>query len=115
VAWLEANREQMRGEPGRDGERGLIGVPSEPELQAVIDTWVARNDDRIRNLIVQIVREQLKSEGKGFDSSAIERRLTSLETKPLTVVITEDGKVKDREDYLPGEPVVFDIARLRSK
>jgi hypothetical protein len=115
VAWLEANRSQLKGDPGRDGERGLIGVPSEPELQAVIDTWVARNDDRIRGLIVEIVREQLKSEGKAFDSTAIEKRLAAIEKKPLTVVITEDGKIKDEETYLPGEPVVFDLARLRAK
>ncbi len=112
VAWLEANREQLKGDPG---ERGLIGVPSEPELQAVIDTWVARNDDRIRDLIVQIVREQLQAEGKSFDSTAIEKRLTAMEKRPLKVVITEDGKIKDEEDYLPGEPVVFDLARLRAK
>jgi hypothetical protein len=115
VAWLEANRDQLRGRDGEPGERGLIGVPSEPELQAVIDTWVARNDDRIRGLIVEIVREQLKSEGKAFDSTAIEKRIAVIEKRPLQVVITEDGKVKDSESYLPGEPVVFDLARLRAK
>jgi hypothetical protein len=104
------------GEPGPTGERGLIGVPSEPELQAVIDTWVSRNDDRIRALVAELIREQMRANpGEKFDSAAIEKRLTSLEKKPLTVVITENGKVKDEETYLPGEPVVFDLARLRGK
>jgi len=113
VAWLEANRDQLRGRDGEPGERGLIGVPSEPELQAVIDTWVARNDDRIRGLIVEIVREQLKSEGKAFDSTAIEKRITAIEKRPLKVVIAADGKIKDQADYLPGEPVVFDLRRIK--
>jgi hypothetical protein len=109
VAWLEQNRDQLRG------ERGLIGVPSEPELQAVIDTWVERNDDRIRALVAEVVREQLKSEGKAFDSTAIEKRLSVLEKRPLKVILTEAGKIKDEENYLPGEPVVFDLERLRGK
>ncbi len=65
--------------------------------------------------MAEVVREQLKSAPKGSDTSGLEKRLAELEKRPLKVVITEDGKVKDQESYLPGEPVVFDLARLRAK
>lgn len=119
AAWLEANREQLRGEPGRDGkdgpagERGLIGVPSEAELQAVIDTWVQRNEPRIRELVAEVVREQLRGMPHA-DVSAIESRLTAVENRPIRVILSEGGKIRDDETYQPGEPLVFALERLRS-
>ncbi len=55
-------------------------------------------------------RDQLKG-----DTKEIEKRLKALETRPLKVIITEGGKIKDEENYLPGEPVIFDLARLKAK
>jgi len=126
VAWLESNREALRGEPGRDGqngadgrdgipgERGLIGVPSEAEITAVVDTWVGRNDPKIKEYIRQIVREQVSQLPGSSLSAEFETRLTAVESRPLRMILTNDGKTIDDETYAPGEPVVLDLKRLRS-
>ena len=87
------------GTPGQPGERGLIGVPSEEQIAAVVDTWVARNDVRIRQYITDIIQTEQLAE------------------TPQRVLIV-DGKtntVLDDETYQPGEPIVLDIQRLLLK
>ncbi len=89
-AWLDANRDSIRGPAG-------TGVDPKQVEQIVIQ-WLEAN------------RSQINSE-----TSDLKSRVSALEKRPLKVVITEDGKIKDQEDYLPGEAVVFDLARLRGK
>jgi hypothetical protein len=113
--WLEANREQLRGEPGpagrdgvdgQQGERGMIGVPSEEEIAAVIDLWIQRNDPRIREFVKQVVREEFAGD--------MDARVTALEARRLRMMIV-DGKAKtviDDETYGPGEPVILDLRRF---
>lgn len=90
------------GRDGADGQDGADGSGPDPEyVQQIVISWLEQN------------RDQLK--GDAANTKELEKRLKALETRPLKVIITEDGKVKDQENYLPGEPVVFDLARLRAK
>lgn len=90
------------GRDGADGQDGADGPGPDPEyVQQIVISWLEQN------------RDQLK--GDAANTKELEKRLKALETRPLKVIITEDGKVKDQENYLPGEPVVFDLARLRAK
>jgi hypothetical protein len=143
--WLEANREQLRGDPGKPGERGpegaagrtvskemateiitqwlesnkdqlrgergLIGVPSEAEIAAVIDTWIERNDPRIREFVREVIREESQQQSSGD----VDARLTALEARRLRMMIVDGSSksVLDDETYDPGEPVILDIRRLR--
>jgi hypothetical protein len=103
--WLESNKDQLRG------ERGLIGVPSEAEIAAVIDTWIERNDPRIREFVREVIREESQQHSSGdFDA-----RLTALEARRLRMMIVDGSSksVLDDETYDPGEPVILDIRRLR--
>jgi len=118
--WLEANMDQLKGDPGapgkdgrdgKPGERGLIGVPSEKEIAAVIDLWISRNDAKIRQYIRQVIQEQ----GEAPESGELEERLTRLEKQKLRMMVV-DGETKnvlDDESYAPGEPVILDIRRLK--
>jgi hypothetical protein len=90
------------GPAGKDGRDGADGSGPDPEyVQQIVISWLEQN------------RDQLK--GDAEDTKEIEKRLKALETRPLKVIIAEGGKLKDEESYLPGEPVVFDLARLRAK
>jgi hypothetical protein len=90
------------GSAGKDGRDGADGSGPDPEyVQQIVISWLEQN------------RDQLK--GDAGDTKEIEKRLKALETRPLKVIITEGGKISDSEDYLPGEPIVFDLARLRAK
>lgn len=106
--WLEANKDQLRGE---QGERGLIGVPSEAEIAAVIDTWIERNDPRIRDFVREVIREELGKQSSGD----MDARVTALEARRLRMMIVDGSSksVLDDETYDPGEPVILDIRRLR--
>lgn len=103
--WLEANKDQLRG------ERGLIGVPSEAEIAAVIDTWIERNDPRIRDFVREVIREESQKQSSGD----VDARLTALEERRLRMMIVDGSSksVLDDETYDPGEPVILDIRRLR--
>lgn len=90
------------GPAGKDGRDGADGPGPDPEyVQQIVISWLEANRDQIK--------------GDAGDTKEIEKRIKALETRPLKVIITEGGKLKDEESYLPGEPVVFDLARLRSK
>lgn len=103
--WLESNKEQLRG------ERGLIGVPSEAEIAAVIDTWIERNDPRIREFVREVIRDELGDKSSGD----LDARVTALEARRLRMMIVDGGSknVLDDETYSPDEPVILDIRRLR--
>ena len=97
--------------PAKPGERGLIGVPSEKEIAAVIDLWISRNDAKIREYIRHVIQEQ----NEAAESGELEERLTRLEKQKLRMMVV-DGTTKDvldDESYSPGEPVILDIRRLR--
>lgn len=122
TSWLDANADQLKGEPGapgrdgvdgKPGERGLIGVPSEAEIAAVIDMWIQRNDPRIKEFVRKIIREEKAAEG----SSDVEARLTAVEQRRLRMMIVDgaSNKILDDETYEPEDPVVLDIRRLRNR
>lgn len=106
--WLEANKDQLKGE---QGARGLIGVPSEAEIAAVIDTWIERNDPRIREFVREVIREEIGNQSSGD----LDARVTALEARRLRMMIVDGGSknVLDDETYAPDEPVILDIRRLR--
>lgn len=115
------------GQQGPQGERGLIGVPDEDELAAVVDLWVERNIDKIEAFIdartgdnsdlirrIEALENREPSTGEPTDLTTVNNRLAKLEERNQRVLII-DGKTKnvlDDETYEPGEPIVLDIQRL---
>lgn len=108
--FFERYRDQLRGNDGQAGPRGLIGVPTEQELAAVVDLWVSRNQTQIETFI----REASSQVPPSSDLQAFSQRLQALEERNQRVMIV-DGKtnnVLDDENYAPGETIVLDIRRL---
>lgn len=85
-AWLESNRDALRGPPGEPGPPGKAGPAGRDGNSADPD-----------------------------ELTSIASRLGELETRPFRIVISSDGKVVDDETYAPGEPVVLDLQRLRKR
>ena len=100
VAWLEENREQLRGEDGADGEDGASPKLNLDELADVI---TSKYGDRIRG-----------KNGEGISPgilSKINSRLSVLE-QGQRVLVVDGNNVLDDETYKPGEAIVLDVQRL---
>lgn len=86
-----------QGPPGPTGAAGRDGQDVDKEhVEAVINAWLEANVDRMQP-----------------DITALESRLSALEQRPFTMILSEDGKIIDREEYPPGAPVVLDLKRLK--
>lgn len=88
-----------QGPPGRDGKDGRSITPA--EVESIVSTWLDANRDELAKAAV--------------DLSGLESRVSTLERRPFTLILAEDGKEVDRETYVGGAPVVLDIRRLRGK
>lgn len=86
-----------QGPPGRDGKDGRSVTPQ--EVESIVSTWLDANRDQLAKAAV--------------DLSGLESRVSTLERRPFTLILAEDGKEVDRETYHPGQPVILDIRRLK--
>ena len=86
-----------QGPPGRDGKDGRSVTPQ--EVESIVSTWLDANRDELAKAAV--------------DLSGLEARVSTLEQRPFTLILAEDGKEVDRETYQPGQPVILDIRRLK--
>jgi len=89
----------MQGPPGRDGKDGRSVTPQ--EVESIVSAWLDANRDELAKAAV--------------DLSGLESRVSALEKRPFRLILSEDGKVIDDESYMPGEPVVLDLKRIRGK
>lgn len=96
-AWLSANKDQLVGPQGPPGERGMIGVPSEEELQAVVDTWVSRNDTKLKKMVQDAVE-------------------TELQKRPTRVILSRgrppNAKIVDEEIIPFGKPIILNLDKF---
>lgn len=86
-----------QGPPGRDGKDGRSVTPA--EVESIVSAWLDSNRDELAKAAV--------------DLSGLESRVSALERRPFTLILAEDGREVDREQYAPGQPVILDIRRLK--
>jgi hypothetical protein len=105
--YLNANPERFRGPKGEPGSNGRS--VSKADAAEIITQWLDANRDQLRGPAGKDCEE------KETASSDLEERLARLEKQKLRMMVV-DGATKnvlDDESYAPGEPVIFDIRRLR--
>jgi len=132
-AWLDSNRESLRGEPGlngQPGERGLVGVPdnedianwlrgamSDPASREAIRSQLRdllAEDPRIQKLLKQIeagsapksVELELIGDGKTTLGSS---RITLSGDRVLVESKTADGKPAGSRSYSTREPIKLNL------
>lgn len=101
------------------GPRGPAGPPGPPghdgrsvqqaEVESVVNSWLDSNIERIRG-----PQGDPGKDGSAADVSGLESRLTTIEKRKFRMVISSGGQIVDDEEFMPGEPVVLDLRRIRN-
>lgn len=92
------------GPVGPQGPPGQTGRPvSQEQVEIVVNAWLESNIDRIKG-----------PPGDAANCSALESRVTALESRKLRVIVSSENKIVDDESYdvNAGEPVVLNLKRL---
>ena len=100
VTWLEANKEDLKGQTGLTGPAGR-SVEKE-DIQAAVNKWLAENF------------KQPTGSGEPVDLSSIESRLAAIEARKIRIVTSKGKVLVDDETYSGSQddPIILNIDRI---
>ena len=100
VTWLEANKEDLKGQTGLAGPAGR-SVEKE-DIQAAVNKWLTENF------------KQPTGSGEQVDLSDIESRLAAIEARKIRIVTSKGKVLVDDETYSGSQddPIILNIDRI---